>query len=184
VSQMVSPNWHVSWFRARMQELTRGLAVVSALLVMVLVLAITIDSLMRNTGRGALAGVVEYSEIILASLVFLAMPIGQQMGSHISFELVTHRAGVRAGRIMRTVGLGVTVLLIATMAVLAWRELGESIANGEFRYGLLRVPIWPARLAIAIGFTMLALETMFSMADCIRGRPDRQSSLEVVQGAE
>jgi len=163
---------------------TRGCAVLSAVFVLLLVVLISLDSAMRNLDQGAIRGVVEVSEILLAALVFLAMPIGQQTGSHISLMLVTRLMPAPVARVVRSIGLGIVVALMVIMAILAWESLYDSYVTGEFRYGLLRVPIWPARLAIAIGFTLLALETAFSLSDSLRGRPDRQQDEGEMEGVD
>jgi TRAP-type C4-dicarboxylate transport system permease small subunit len=159
-------------FRRAAQAGTRALAALAALLIVVLVVATSIDVILRNSGHGSLAGVQEYSEIILVSLAFLAMPFGQQRGQHISLVLVTNRLPVLVARWVRVFGQVATLVLMATLAVLSLQMLNESIRTDEVRYGLLQVPVWPARVAILIGFIFLMLETAFKVVDALSN--DRQ----------
>src|SRR5690348_5896451 len=78
-------------FRSAVQAGTRTLAALSSLLIVALVLLTTIDVVLRNSNHGSLPGVQEYSEIMLVSLAYLAMPFGQQRGSHISLVLFTNK---------------------------------------------------------------------------------------------
>ncbi len=44
----------------------------------------------------------------------------------------------------------------------------ESVATGESRFGVREVPIWPGRVALAVGAVTLALEVALRCVDLTR----------------
>jgi TRAP-type C4-dicarboxylate transport system permease small subunit len=51
--------------------------------------------------------------------------------------------------------------------------LRQSIANREYAEGLLKIPFWPARLALAIGATMMALQSLANVRKVLRRAVDQ-----------
>lgn len=145
------------------------IAIISALCVVAIALSITLDVALRSFRGAGIKGVVEYTEILLTALVFLALADSERTRSHIKLVLVTGLVRPRLAGLMRLTGGVVTLVLVAAMAWFAFDRLLISLETHEFRYGLLRVPTWPARLAIFIGFLILALECLVTVFDHVKG---------------
>jgi TRAP-type C4-dicarboxylate transport system permease small subunit len=151
--------------RKLIHAFTIALTIVSSLCVVAIAVSITLDVTLRQTRGSGVKGVVEYTEILLTALVFLALADGERTRSHIKLVLVTGLLPDRLAQLCRTVGAAVTLGLVVFIAYYSWLRFQTSLETHEFRYGLLRVPTWPARLAIFVGFAALALEGALTLID-------------------
>lgn len=123
------------------------------------------DVTARQLTGSSIPGVVEYSEVLMVGLIFLGLAYAQRTGAHIGVDLITERMPVRVAHLVRSVGL---VIAIVVVAVMGWETLEvalRSFESREFRFGLVQVPIWPARLLIPIGLGALLLELAVSLYD-------------------
>ena len=69
-------------------------------------------------------------------------------------------------------GLLAFALYAGWATVLSAGRAWDSFRGGEVRFGLIEIPQWPARLAIAIGFGLLFLEVLRDLRLTALGRSD------------
>lgn len=162
-----------SVFRRALDSVCRAFSWVSGALTLVLMLLVVAEVVMRDFFDSTLGGTLEISEVLLVFVVFTGVAYAQQVGDHVSTDLVTSRMPRQAAAIVRTTGLAIAAGVILW---LAWVSLGrglDAMAAGESRFGLRSVPVWPARLVIPLGALLLGLQTLMSASDAWRGRlPD------------
>lgn len=152
--------------------LARILALGSLVGMVAVLLLVTYDVAMRQTNRPGLTGVVEYVEIALALTVFFALGESERRRSHVSVDVVLSRLKGKAYTIVRVAG-GVTAALVAILLAWAsWDVLADSLARGEYKLGLVSIPMWPARTAVFAGFLVLALEQVVTAVEDILHRDD------------
>jgi TRAP-type C4-dicarboxylate transport system permease small subunit len=147
-----SSNPLLRWIQIVIDGLTAVARILSGLVLLVVMIAIGIDVFLRNVRGAPLGGVVEYSEVALVALAFLAIGVAQQQDGHIAVTSVFERLPWRAQQIAHVV---VTLVGVAVCAVLFWYSLQLAITavqTGEYRVGAARAPMWPARAAVAAGF--------------------------------
>lgn len=141
-----------------LEPMTRTIASIGVILLMA---ATVIDVVSRSaTGRG-LPGVIEMTEVILVATVFIAMITAGRDGQHIRVVLLTDRVPAAAARVLRLTGL---LLSLGIVAWLSWATIEKAIVavhTAEYRFGLINVPVWPARIAIPVGLVCLALVLIF-----------------------
>jgi TRAP-type C4-dicarboxylate transport system permease small subunit len=133
-----------------------------------------VDITRRLAGFGSLRGAFEYSEVLLVWLVYLSIAHTQRMKDHVAVDLVTNRLPPRLSAIVQALGL---IAVLGLFAWMAWAGVGEALASvqlGEVRPGLVRVPLWPARIILAAGIALLVLELLIDIHDQIRGIADPQ----------
>ncbi len=141
-----------------LKVLSAALAAVGALVLVYLMVATSVDVFLRNTTGRGLHGVVEYSEILMAALVFLGLGQAQRTDAHIAVDIVVRRLPRPAERVVTTAGLVVTVVVLLFLAYATANSAVESFQAGERHYGVAAVPMWPARASIPLGLTVMALE--------------------------
>ena len=113
------------------------------------------------TGR-SIPGVIEYSEVLLAGVVFLGMGMAQRLGAHVRMEALVARLRPRARAWVEAIAAFFCAALVVALTSSTAEAAAASIAAGEFRHGLAEVPIWPAKLVIPIGLAVFALELIRS----------------------
>lgn len=117
----------------------------------------------------SISGVIEYNEIVLTALVFLSLANTQRTRDHVAVDLVTRRLPDRVAWGLRGLGLIVAAIFLAWMGYRALVVGISSYQSGEYRFGLARVPIWPARLLLPFGLTFLVLQVLVHATDDLLG---------------
>src|SRR5690606_32354832 len=94
----------------------------------------------------------------------------------VSVELVTARVPPQLARWLRLVGLAVAIALVAWMVVATAQEASRSFTRNEFRFGLVRVPVWPARAVMPVGAVVLLAQLAVDVLRLARSRPAATST--------
>ena len=148
--------------RALVAATSRLLSWVSGAMVIAIMLILVANVVMRALFTSSVQGSVEFSEVLLAFVVFAGLAYAQQSGSHVRTELVTSRLPDRIARPARVVGLLVAAAVLAWCTVATAGRGIEAWQAGEARFGVRSVPTWPGRLAVPIGLGLLSLEVLAS----------------------
>lgn len=121
-----------------------------------LTLITCIDVVARYWFNAPLSGAYELTELFLASLVFLALPITTGRGEHVEVDLIDAVAGGAISRMARPL----TGLLTAgVLALFAWRlwEHALRLASDGAISDSLALPIAPVAFLAAIGCGLASL---------------------------
>jgi len=149
-----------------LEPVMRAIAAIGILVLMLMTIA---NIALRTTGRG-ITGVIEITEVLLVVIVFLGMTTAGRDGQHIRASLLTDRLpgeGSRGVRISAAViSLGILAWMISATTIRAI----ASVHAGEFRFGLVPVPIWPARVVIPIGLAALAVVVVLQLVSLLARR--------------
>lgn len=115
-----------------------------------------------------LPGARELTESTMVLIVFGALTYAQIQRSHIRVELLYTRMGPRTQAFM-DVAADLAALLF--FSLLLWQAINEaliSIEFGEATVGLIRFPLYPARIILAAGTALLILRLLIDLADDAR----------------
>lgn len=148
----------------------------SAVLIVLLMILTTADVLLRYSLNRPIKGAYEISEVFFLAAVFLGLAYTQQSRGHVRVELLINRLPPAAALALET-----TMLLLALFiyGLLGWQGLNaflHSVVSGEFRFGLIRIPMWPARLMIPLGAFILCLRFVGEIVLNIRRLLDRDGT--------
>ena len=155
----------VSWLGNRAAGL---LAVGSALCICVVALAVSADVMRRQLVGPAIPGVVEFSVVLLVVMVFFGLAQAHRTGQEITVDVITVRLQGRARAAVEALALLIGIVVLFPIMESTWENALASYARGEYRYGLLRVPVWPARMAIPIGLAAYLLLLVISLVHRLR----------------
>ncbi|NYE35838.1 TRAP-type C4-dicarboxylate transport system permease small subunit [Nocardioides cavernae] len=151
--------------------LSRGLAVFSIAGMVFVMLIVVWNVTLRELGQPGVKGIVEYSELGMAVTAFFALGEAERRRQHVSVDAILGRLKGRTYQVLRIAG-GVAAAFIAVLLAWAsWNVLSDSLATGEYKLGLVRLPMWPARLAVFAGFLVLALEQIVTAVEDAIERP-------------
>lgn len=144
------------------ERIATGIAIVGTC---IMLFATTIDVIGRaTTGRGV-PGTVEITEVLLVITVFMGMATAATEDLHIRATLVTDRLNPRIRRPVRLVGDIVGMAMVAWLIYATAVRAVASIGIGEYRFGLVSMPIWPARVAIVVGLLCMLLAMILKTID-------------------
>ena len=132
-----------------------------ASLAIVLIMIVTVvDVVTRGVSARSVPGMIESAEIILVAAAFLGLGYAQRMKAHVSTSIFMDALPPAMARILRRAGLLVVVVYATSATFVSARRAWDAFQGGEVRFGLIEIPQWPARTAIAIGFTLLLVELL------------------------
>lgn len=154
--------------RRTVHGISTTLGIVASICTAVMMLAIVGDVASREfRGRGLL-GTIELSESLLVAVIFLGLAYAERTGRHVSLSLAFDRMPPRIAFWAQTLGLLVAVGLLGWISYRAGLQAWTSYERGEFRFGIMQFPMWPARTAMFVGLAALVLEMLVTLVDSVR----------------
>lgn len=141
----------MSFLDALSRRISGVTAIIASLCTFSLAIAITTDVVSRTVTGRSLPGLVEVSETLLVMLIFLGMAFASYTGGQISVDLVTGSLPKQVSAWVRSVGDVITLVVLVWLVAATWTRALDSIVGGEFKFGLVHWPLWPARTSIVLG---------------------------------
>ena len=96
--------------------------------------------------------------LLLLALVFIGMAGAESKGENYSVTILVQALKRDTQRVLRTIARLVSLLALTLMAWFSWSRGIAAMFASEASYGVISYPVWPSRLLIAFGLTMLALQ--------------------------
>jgi len=140
-------------------NLNRYAAMLAGIALLLMAIVGALDVVGAAVGR-PLVGTHEITETLMVIAIFLALASAQQQNAHIRVELFTRQLGVSQQAAFTVFGLVCSAACFALIAYFGWSSTFRSIASGEFRQGQLGFPVWPARMALALGSTLMVAQCL------------------------
>ncbi len=139
------------------RQVIHSLGRISAVLLVIIMCLITIDVLSRYLLGQPVKGAYEITEMLFLSMVFLGLSYTQIYRGHVKVELLVNRFSERT-----QICLDIAMLIISFIIyiLLVWQGIEgfwESFQSGEYRWGLIKLPLWPAKFMIPLGAIFLCL---------------------------
>ena len=136
--------------------------------VVVVILAVTSDVTLRTMTGSGVRGVVEYGEVLMVVIVFMGLAHAQMTRSHVSVEILTERLSPRNYAVFQGLVLAAAAVFLFWMTSETLVKAMDSFADSEVRFGLVSVPMWPARFALPFGLLMMGLQSALQSIDSFR----------------
>lgn len=154
-----------------------ALAIAVGVLMALLILAIVFDVVGRQVGAVSAPWTVPAAEYFMVYLTFLSAPWILRQNGHVSVEFLAARLGPRRGRVVMRVVL--TVALVA-LCIAFWYSAALVLDDLQRGVGLVSggidVPRWLVRIAIPIGFALLAIELCRTIARAAHRPPSGEAT--------
>lgn len=152
----------------------RVLAVAAGLLTAVITVIVCADVGARALFNLSLPGASEIAVLLLIALVFLGFAGAEAKGENFTVTILLQALSPRMQRALKTVAALVSLVTVGLMAWFSWtRGIASAVAREE-SYGSIVFPVWPSKLLIAVGLTMLALQLI---AGLIGGRNEKEEKV-------
>lgn len=118
---------------------------------------------------------LELSEVMLASAIFLALPMVQKSGADISIDIMRENVSERwRQRLLRLAALfGFCFQLL--VSVFMWRLAAYSLEIDEVAVGYLDFPVWPFKILCATGVSISTVGALLKLLDVESNHPGRNA---------
>jgi len=144
-------------FDRSVQRLSVGALALAGVITMVLMFYVATDVFMRYTLNAPLPDSNVFSQYMLVALVFLGLAYAQLRKANVRMEIVADLFPARVKSVLEAVTLAAALALFSVMAWKAWGLFLHSVRQGERVYGIMNVPVAPARLALCVGVSLFCL---------------------------
>jgi TRAP-type C4-dicarboxylate transport system permease small subunit len=156
-------------------QIVSAIQYVTGAAILVLMLLTTADVAKRSFGGGSIRGVIEITEIALVVTVFFGLVGAEVSGAHIRTSVLVDRLRVRVAGVVTMGSLSVCIFVTGWLTFQTALRAQASVQAGEYRFGLLSVPIWPARVAIALGLGALTVALIARLFGELRAWRDNRA---------
>jgi TRAP-type C4-dicarboxylate transport system permease small subunit len=141
------------------QRLNFIVCAIGMFLLVPLMLLTTCDVIGRGFFAKPIAGTVELSEYILATLILLGAAYTQQVKGNVGVSFFISRLSHRSETLCQVM---TTVLSMLIIAMVVWQGLIKGIEERTVS-DMLRIPQYPFRLLVAFGGFLLWLELLIDL---------------------
>lgn len=157
----------------------RGVLRVAMVLAWISLLVITVitftEVIYRNVLNSSLSVVIGIVEVLLVVMVYAGVAPTQSARAHVAVDAFTSRLKRYRKLAVESLANLITIAVVGLFTAATIPPALEATREGESRAGLVPVPIWPARIAISIGFGLLLLLLVAQAVNRIRHDADEPS---------
>ena len=156
-----------------LEKVETALISMSGLTVLLAMVLVVFDAVVRKLAF-SVPGLYETSELFMVGIVFLGAGYVMARGRHIRVDLFVDRLNPRWRRYVEIVVLAMVVI---AFTLVLWRS-GDAAYTawhiGEARSGLIKYPVWPAKVLVPIGISVLWLRLVVDLVRAVvRGEEER-----------
>jgi TRAP-type C4-dicarboxylate transport system permease small subunit len=149
------------------ERFLRYLALAAGVLLLILMLFTVVDVVLRYVFNAPLRSVYEFTEFLMAAIVFLAVAYTGWVGAHISVDVFEKWLDQPR---LRFIPAALAFMGAVLFAVVAYRAVLEMFATIDQVSNLLRWPFYPFRFAVAFGSALFAVVLVIQGVQALRGR--------------
>lgn len=138
--------------------INKTMAAIAVVLILVMMLITTADVGGRYLLASPIPGTTEITRLLLVFSVAFALGYTELMQQHVRMELVLTRLTPKRRTLIETLVLVLALVFIGLATYAASVVAHTSTIRGEYETGLIDIPMWPGRIALALGCLMLGLQ--------------------------
>ena len=135
------------------------------LLLFLPIILITIIETINVIGRKLIAPLpcaLEAVESLMVVCAYFAVSLVAAEGGHVNVTLMTRKLSLSLQNSLDAFSNLFGMLIFGIWAWGAWMEAINAIRVMEMRMGVFRFPIWPFKIFLAMGLTMLTIQLFFN----------------------
>jgi TRAP-type C4-dicarboxylate transport system permease small subunit len=158
----------VPTLRSLVAWLATALLAAAAVAVMLSMVVGTLDVVGTQLFLSPLHGATEGITELMVMIVFISLAAVQRAGGHIRVELLYARCGRRARAALDAVTAAAALVFFG---LLVWQGLDAaafSWRTAEATMSAVRIPIYPAKIAIVLGVAVAMLALALDLVDGVR----------------
>lgn len=95
--------------------------------------------------------------LLIVMVVFLSLAYTQRVGRHIKVTVLVDRLSPNIRNRLSIANLIIGFVFFAVVSWQSWILALESLAVREYYPGLLNLPVYPSKLALAVGISLLSI---------------------------
>ncbi len=144
---------------------TSASCAVAGWLALVVTLLVTLDVVLRYIFGASIPAAMEFTQVLLVLIVYLALGKAQEAKQHIRVEFLIERLSAEKRRYWEIV---IHLFALLFTVIVFWESVllfMDSVSVREYYGGAVRVPIYPGRGAILVGCALMIYELIKDLGD-------------------
>lgn len=141
-------------------RIIKGSALFAGVCLLLMMLIGAFDVILSNFFDYPIPGAFEFTEALMIGAIFMAIALTQSNKMHIAVDLLTSRL---AEPLRIKFDLASYVLSLIFFFIIAWQGWVyglHSLKVGEYESGLIQFPVYPAKLTLALGASIMVLQCL------------------------
>ena len=139
-------------------KFARWVAVISGVVVMLIMVYTTADVAGRYIANRPVPAAYELTNIFLIYITYFGVTLVQSRGGHMRLGFLYEKAGPRGKAVIDLISALIGLFVIGIITWQGWIYAVESWKVGEVTMGAYTVPVFPGRIALALGATIFVIQ--------------------------
>jgi TRAP-type C4-dicarboxylate transport system permease small subunit len=139
-------------------KFARWVAAISGIVVIIMMLYTTVDVAGRYLANHPMPAAYEMTIIFLIYITYFGVTLVQARGGHMRLGFLFEKAGPRGKSLIDLFSVLFGLFIVGIIAWQGWLYAIESWQIEEVTMGVYTVPVFPGRIALAIGATIFIIQ--------------------------
>lgn len=144
-------------------HLLTAIALVAGIALLAVMFLVDANALSRKLFNAPIAGTLEITEAVMPLVILLPLGFTQMKRGHIRVLLLISGLSMSVQRVIGVLTLIVGFAFMIWVTWATWGAAEQSFRIGESAWGSVRFPIWPAKIGIAVGAILLAIQFLLDL---------------------
>jgi TRAP-type C4-dicarboxylate transport system permease small subunit len=140
------------------QIIAKTSGTLSGICVLVMTLTIVIDITGRTFFSRPLEGSLELNEMLMVLTLFLGLAWTQSQRGNVKIEVFTSRLSLKHARAVNLVVWIISLVYCSLITIGGTVEALHSTRIREAVWGIVRFPVWPGKIIVALGCFLLCIQ--------------------------
>jgi len=140
--------------------LGRGASTLAGLSLLVMCFIGAADVISTKLLNYPIPSAFEATETLMVLTIFMALAYTQARRQHIAVDIISSRFPPRTQQGLSLLTQLLTLAFFALIAWEGWRMSVQSWQIGEYASGLIQYPVYPAKIGLAVGATLMVLQAL------------------------
>ena len=146
-----------------LEKTERVLIFASGAIIFTAMVMVVFDAVVRKLAF-SVPGLYETTELFVVAMVFLGMSYVMHRGRHVRVNLLVDRLRWPWADIVHILVLALSIFVFALILWQSSKAAYTAWAIGEVRSGLIKYPVWPAKIFVCIGVAVLWARLVVELA--------------------
>ena len=139
---------------------------------LLMMLAGAFDMIGTNLFLSPIPAAFEFMATAMVIVIFFSIALAQANRAHIRVEILTDRLPGPLKWLTDVLQYACSLGFFLLIAWFGWKSGIRSFEVGEYASGLVNWPIFPARFALALGASLMALQCLYDLISHVFGLGD------------
>lgn len=166
-----------------LRHVRRSAAIAAGVAMLLMMLVGALDVIGTNVFAKPIPAAFEFMATLMVVVIFFSVALAQAQRAHIRVGILTDRLPRRLRWMTDSIQFLCNLAFFVLIAWFGWKSGLRSFEVGEYASGAVNWPTSPARFALAIGASVMALQCLYDLICHLLGRRDSTETARAVNRA-